>query len=72
MKKNTFKQLDKLKNYVNKKMIGGGPILQSDIKYKDNLVSILNPEIKKGIIIWSQYSQPNEMDCSSSIKNGLQ
>ena len=31
-------------------------ILESDIMYKDNLVCILRPEVKKGIIIRTEYA----------------
>lgn len=43
----------KNKTRKNKKMIGGAgePIKESDIMYKDDLVCILKPEVKKGIII---------------------
>ena len=42
--------------------------------YQDDLVCILRPEIKKGIIIWTHYTQPSEMDslCKLGIKTGLQ
>jgi hypothetical protein len=33
-----------------------------DIMYQDDLVCILRPHIKKGIIIWSNYIQPPNMD----------
>ena len=33
-----------------------------DIMYQDDLVCILRPYIKKGIIIWSNYTQPPNMD----------
>jgi len=33
-----------------------------DIMYQDDLVCILRPYIKKGIIIWSNYIQPPNMD----------
>ncbi len=33
-----------------------------DIMYQDDLVCILQPYIKKGIIIWSNYTQPPNMD----------
>jgi hypothetical protein len=50
------------------------PIQQSDIKYKDELVCILNPDVKKGIIVWTEYNQPAEMDslCNSGLKTGVQ
>jgi hypothetical protein len=50
-------------NKKNKKMIGGAgePIEQSDIMYQDDLVCILRPEVKKGIIVWTHFTQPAEM-----------
>lgn len=47
-KKNKTKKTRK-----NKKMIGGAgkPIEKSDIMYHDDLVCILKPNIKKGIIV---------------------
>jgi hypothetical protein len=36
-------------------------IVEDDIMYKDDLVCILKPHIKKGIIIWSNYTQPSNM-----------
>ena len=60
----------------NKKMVGGTgePIKQSDIIYQDELVCILNPEVKKGIIIFSEFTQPLESDslCSIGLKTGAQ
>ena len=64
----------KNKTRKNKKMIGGAgePIEQSDIMYQDDLVCILKPDVKKGIIIWTHYTQPPEMDslCKSGLKTG--
>ena len=40
-----------------------------DIMYQDDLVCILRPYIKKGIIIWSNYTQPPNM--SSLLTLGL-
>jgi len=40
-----------------KKMIGGDAIVQEDIKYKDNDICILKPEIKKGILITTPFNQ---------------
>ena len=55
-------------------MIGGAgePIEQSDIMYKDDLVCILRPEVKKGIIIWTHFTQPAGMDslCNLGLKTG--
>src|SRR6056300_761293 len=70
-KKNKTKKTRK-----NKKMIGGAgePIEQSDIMYQDELVCILKPNIKKGIIVWTHYTQPEEMDslCNLGLKTGKQ
>jgi hypothetical protein len=38
-----------------------------DIMYQDYLVCILRPDIKKGIIIWSNYIQPPNMDSLSTL-----
>ena len=55
-------------------MIGGAgePIEQSDIMYQDDLVCILKPEVKKGIIIWTHFTQPEGMDslCGLGLKTG--
>ena len=57
-------------------MIGGAgePTEQSDIMYEDDLVCILKPEVKKGIIIWTHFTQPAEMDslCELGLKTGKQ
>ena len=59
-----------------KKMIGGAgePIEQSDIMYEDDLVCILKPEVKKGIIIWTHFTQPAGTDslCNLGLKAGNQ
>ena len=66
----------KNKTRKNKKMIGGAgePIEQSDIMYQDDLVCILNPEVKKGIIVWTHYTPPKGMDslCELGLKTGKQ
>jgi hypothetical protein len=66
----------KNKTRKNKKMIGGTgePIKKSDIMYKDDLVCILKPEVKKGIIVWSQFNQPKGMNslCDLGLKTGKQ
>ena len=36
--------------------------MDMDIMFQDDLVCILRPYIKKGIIIWSNYTQPPNMD----------
>lgn len=66
----------KNKTRINKKMIGGAgePIEQSDIMYQDNLVCILKPDVKKGIIVWAPNRQPPKMDslCNLGLKTGKQ
>ena len=66
----------KNKTRKNKKMIGGAgePIEQSDIMYQDDLVCILRPNVKKGIIIWTHFTQPAGMDtlCNLGLKTGKQ
>lgn len=66
----------KNKTKKNKKMIGGvgEPIEQSDIMYEDELVRILRPDFKKGIIVWTHFTQPAEMDslCELGLKTGKQ
>jgi len=46
--------------------------IDMDIMYQDDLVCILRPNIKKGIIIWSNYIQPLNMDslCILGLKTG--
>ena len=57
-------------------MIGGvrepEPIVAGDIKYQDELVCILEPNVKKGIIVWHQYVQPQGMEslCELGLKTG--
>ncbi len=66
----------KKKTRKNIKMIGGegGPIEESDIMYQDDLVCILKPEVKKGIIVLTNYVQPpnTESLCISGLKTGKQ
>ena len=47
-------------------------IEQSDIMYKDDLVCILKPDVKKGIIIWTRFTQPEGMGslCELGLKTG--
>lgn len=63
-------------NKINKQMIGeeGEPIEKCDIMYQDDLVCILKPEIKKGIIVWTHFTQPADMDslCKLGLKTGKQ
>ena len=50
------------------------PIEQSDIMYEDDLVRILKPKVKKGIIIWTNFTQPKGMSslCELGLKTGKQ
>lgn len=52
----------------------GEPIEDDDIMYQDDLVCILKPDVKKGIIVWTKYKQPAGMDSLSNIglKTGVQ
>ena len=63
-------------NKKNKKMSGGAgePIEQGDIMYEDDLVFILKPEVKKGILVFTQFDQPLGMDslCTEGLKTGQQ
>jgi hypothetical protein len=42
--------------------------------YKNNLVCILRPDVKKGIIVWTNFTQPPGMGslCESGLKTGQQ
>ena len=70
---------NKTKQVKHKKMIGGSVepikrIEESDIMYKNYDVCILKPNVKKGILIWSNYTQPHDMDslCILGLKTGQQ
>jgi len=47
--------------------------LQCDIMYQDDLVCILRPNVKKGIIVCTNFTQPADMDslCNLGLKTGL-
>lgn len=76
----------KNKTRKNKKMIGGGPlslftsvkkrvpIVKSDIMYQDHLTCILKPHVKKGILVYSHFTQPEGTDslCKLGLKTGKQ
>jgi hypothetical protein len=68
----------KFKTRKYKKMVGGegegGPIEESDIMYQDDLVCILKPDVKKGIVVWTHYTQPPGMNslCELGLKTGKQ
>lgn len=56
-----------------RRMRGGNePILDEDIMYQDGLVCILKPDVKKGIVVWTNYTQPMDAPslCSSGLKTG--
>jgi len=46
----------------------------SDIMYKDDLVCILRPDVKKGIIVFTNFKQPTGTDslCNLGLKTGEQ
>lgn len=71
-KRRKMKKSRKIRKY---KMRGGG-IEPEDIMFQDfyDLVCILKPEVKKGIIIWTQYQQPSGMDslCTIGLKTAKQ
>ena len=64
----------KNKTRKNKKMIDGvGELIEeSDIMYQDDLVCILRPDVKKGIIVWTHFTQPVGMNslCNLGLKTG--
>jgi hypothetical protein len=66
----------KNKKYIKKiKQKGGGdPILPEDIMYEDFDVCILKPEVKKGVLVYTSYTQPPVMDtlCNLGLKTGAQ
>jgi hypothetical protein len=71
--KNGEKKRISREEYIKKiKKIGGGGerIEDEDIMYKDDLVCILKPNVKKGIIVW--HKQPTEMESLliSGLKTG--
>ena len=47
-------------------------ILDKDILYQDDLVCILKPNVKKGILIWTKFTQPKNTDslCELGLKTG--
>ena len=53
-------------------MVSSSPIEKGDIMYQDDLVCILRPNVKKGIIILTNYIQPSgiELLCKSGLKTG--
>lgn len=63
----------KNKTRKNNKIIGGAEIYDDDIMYKDENVHILHPNVKKGIIVWTKYTQSLGEDkslCETGLKSG--
>jgi hypothetical protein len=54
------------------KKMRGGAITEDDIMYKDKLVCILRPEVKKGVLVFHYYNQPEDSPslCSIGLKTG--
>ena len=50
------------------------PILPEDILFQDNDVCILKPDVKKGVMIFTNYKQPAGMAslCEAGLKTGVQ
>lgn len=48
-------------------------ILESDILFKDKDVCILKPDVKKGILVFTHYTQPKGMQslCEAGLKTGV-
>jgi hypothetical protein len=65
---------NKRKTPTKKKQTLDGSIEESDILYQDDLVCILRPNVKKGILIWTSYDQPKDSDslCTLGLKTGKQ
>jgi len=76
-----------LKNRTNKRKIrkslkirrrkqkgGGDPISKEDILFQDADICILKPDVKKGVLIFTDYKKPADMLslCEAGIKTGAQ
>jgi hypothetical protein len=71
-KRKNVKRIKKTRKHI-RKMRGGDNILDSDIMYKDNNVSILYPDVKKGVLIFTSYNNPEGKDlCIEGLKSGAQ
>jgi hypothetical protein len=46
----------------------------NEVLYQDNDVCILNPKFKKGVIVWTNFTQPEGMEslCTAGLKTGKQ
>jgi len=51
-----------------------GPILPEDILFQDSDVCVLKPNVKKGVLIFTKYTQPTGMPplCEAGLKTGAQ
>ena len=76
IKRKTKRTKRKTKRITRKqrKILKGGTIKDEDIMYQDKLVCILRPDVKKGIIVWTNYVQPADMPslCEIGLKTGHQ
>ena len=61
-------------NKTRRHRMRGGDILPEDIMYQDRDVCILRPEVKKGILVFSNYTQPKNSPplCETGLKSGKQ
>jgi hypothetical protein len=59
---------------IKKRAEADGNIEVNDIIYQDELVCILHPHVKKGILVWTSYDQPEGSDslCKVGLKTGEQ
>jgi hypothetical protein len=54
--------------------MSGGDILPEDVMYRDRDVCILKPEVKKGILVFTHFTQPKNTPslCEIGLKSGYQ
>jgi len=74
-KRNYKKSKFRVRTLRNRKVQqGGDPVLPEDIMYSDRYVTILKPEVKKGILVCSRFNQPNNTEslCTAGLKTGAQ
>jgi hypothetical protein len=68
------KNKTKSRKIIRRKLIGGvDPIDKEDILYQDDLVCILRPEVKKGILLFTHFTQPKDVAvslCKTGLKTG--
>jgi hypothetical protein len=67
------RRLRKFRKTARRRMRGGN-ILPEDIMYKDREVCILKPEVKKGVLVFTDYTQPKNSTplCEAGLKTGYQ